>query len=90
MVESGEYSRALAIRFLSLISMWSSGISVEGAKNATPDWVKNHTNGRTKTSSRNWAFLVGNLFPHPVGVFCTLLEAPSSHIAQIVFFALFL
>ena len=32
--------------------------------------------------SQNGACLVGELFPHPVGVFCTHLEPPKCHIRQ--------
>ena len=31
---------------------------------------------------REGASLVGQLFPHPVGVFCTLLGPPNCHIVQ--------
>ena len=33
-------------------------------------------------SSRNRVCLVGKWFPHHVGVFCTLLDPPKSHMGQ--------
>ncbi len=35
--------------------------------------------------SQNGACLVGKMMPHPVGVFCTHLEAPKCHIVQKTF-----
>ena len=41
--------------------------------------------------SQNGACLVGELFPHPVGVFCSHLEPPKCHIGpeQIIYFPIY-
>ena len=46
-------------------------------------WLNNSILGRKKVgkkSFQNWACLVGKILLHPVGVFLSYLEAPSSHI----------
>ena len=35
-----------------------------------------------KVIFQEWVFLVGKMFPDPVGVFCGLPQAPSGHIGQ--------
>ena len=41
--------------------------------------------GRRKKSFQEWGFLVGKMFPHPVGVFWDLPGVPSGHIGHFFF-----
>ncbi len=44
--------------------------------------VLRHPNKDSNFFFQNGACLVGELFPHPVGVFCTHLEPPNCHISE--------